>query len=485
MAQGDEQDKRIPLVVMPENRDTTTAKDARLVNCYMEAGAGKGQVNIYKRAGISLDYNPSGGAATGEGCYNWKGDVYSVFGTVLYKNSSVVGTVDGTGGVYSFNQALGTPPVLVLGNGVAAYNYDGTTLTQITAGTNATGTSCSIAVTTGILTVTWASGTITTGQIITGTGVPFNTIVGTNLTGVGTSGTSTWNALNTLTAQIEPDGGVALSKQLVYVIALKQWTTEVFYDAANPTGSPLATVQGAKVNYGCVHSQSVQDIDGKLFWLGNNRNSNPQVLMMDKLSAEVISTKSIDRLLTNINTSSLIYSFSFKDSGHQFYVLTLKDPGNITLAYDVAEKMWSQWTDVNGNYLPIVACTFDSTGERLWQHESNGNMYIASKDNLNDVGSIITADIYTPNFDGGTSKKKYLNRLFFVGDQVTGSQLQVRVSDDDYQTWTNFRTVDLGIKRPYLDRCGSFYKRAFHLRHANNTVFRLSAMEHQIELGTL
>ena len=151
----------------------------------------------------------------------------------------------------------------------------------------------------------------------------------------------------------------------------------------------------------------------------------------------------------------------------------------------MAEKIWSQWEDENGNYLPFIACTFDSNNNRLWQHESNGNMYYASKAYLNDNGTVIVSDIYTPNFDGGTSKKKHLNKLFFYGDKVTGGTLKVRFSDDDYQTWTNFRNVDMGQTRPYLDRCGTFYRRAFHLRHDTNTAFRISAIEHQIELGTL
>ena len=132
-------DKRFPLVVTAENRDNSVNKDARLVNCYMESGPIKGEYHIYKRNGTLAFQQPSGGAASGFGCYNWLGDVYSIFGTTLYKNGASVGTVDGTGGVYAFNQSLGTPTYLVFGNGVVGYTYDGTTLAAIgTTGTLAT-----------------------------------------------------------------------------------------------------------------------------------------------------------------------------------------------------------------------------------------------------------------------------------------------------------------------------------------------------------
>ena len=63
----------------------------------------------------------------------------------------------------------------------------------------ATATNCSIAVTTGILTCTQASGTIAAGQILNGAGVPAGTVIGTNISGVGTTGVSTWNT-NIVTA---------------------------------------------------------------------------------------------------------------------------------------------------------------------------------------------------------------------------------------------------------------------------------------------
>lgn len=511
-------DKRFPLVVTAENRDSSVNKDARLVNCYLESGPGKGDYHIYKRAGTSPYLRPGGASAVGRGIYNWNGDIYSISGTTLYKNSSTIGTVDGTGGVYTFNQSLGTPTYLVLGNGVKAYTYDGTTLSQIgtsgtlaTAGAFVTGTWYIIRSigTTDFTAIGASTNTINVIFKATGSGTGTGTAQASSfptsfvkgfvyldqttyvmtskavIQGSGLNQPNLFDPLNSLTAQIEPDGGVAIGKQLVYVVAMKQWSTEIFYDAANATGSPLGTVQGAKINYGCANADSVQDIDGSLIWLATNRNSGPQVVILEGLKIDVASSKWVEKLLQPANLASA-YSFTFKDGGHKFYVLTIIS-ANLTLVYDVAEHSWAQWTDSNGNYFPFVACTFISGTYvyRLWQHESDGYMYYASKDYTNDNGVPITADIYTPNWDGGTSKRKTLSRMFFVGDRVTGSTLKVRYSDDDYTTWTNFRNVDLSQKRPYLDRCGTFYRRALHLRHDGNQVFRISAVELQIALGSL
>jgi hypothetical protein len=73
----------------------------------------------------------------------------------------------------------------------------------------------------------------------------------------------------------------------------------------------------------------------------------------------------------------------------------------------------------------------------------------------------------------------------FNGDQQAGSKLKVRSSDDDYKKYTNFRTVDLSIRRPVLDNCGAFYRRSWHLRHQSNTPFRLNAVALEMDVGIL
>ena len=80
---------------------------------------------------------------------------------------------------------------------------------------------------------------------------------------------------------------------------------------------------------------------------------------------------------------------------------------------------------------------------------------------------------------------KYLHSMDFVADQTAGSTLMVRKTDDDYQTWSNPRMVDLGTHRPRLISNGSFRRRAYHFRHACNTALRIKAVELQLDIGTL
>lgn len=514
--QPNEEPIRLPLIITPENRDNITTTDSRLVNCYVERGRRKDEYHIYGRAGQLKFQQPSGGAAAGNGVYNWNGDIYSIFGSTLYKNGTNIGTVDATNGVYRFSQSLGSPTRLVLGNGVKAYTWDNTLLLQIgTSGATITAGAFVVHVTYQILTIGTTDFTLigasanTVGLRFIATGVGAGTGTATAsafptsfvkgwafldettyamtslavIQGSELNDPTYWDPLNALTAQMEPDKGVALNKQLAYVIALKQWSGEVFYDAAQATGSPLGTVQGAKVSFGCANADTVQEVDGILLWLCTNRSASNQVIMMDNLKAEIVSTKPVERLLRQIDTTQM-YSFIFKDEGHKFYVLT-SVVTNLTLVFDLSEREWCQWADFNGNYLPIAASTYNSTNRHIWQHATDGWLYYASRDYTNDSGNVITKDIYTPNYDGDIRNKKMLDKMTFVADQTSGSTLKVRHSDDDYKSWSNFDEVSLADDLPFLTDRGTFRKRAHNLRHQSNTTFRMQAIELNLRIGVL
>jgi len=451
--------KRLPMVAAPENRDETTAKDARIINSYIERAPDGQQYWWYRRPGLLTNLTQSG---DGYGSYNWKGDIYEVFGTTLYKNGTSLGTVDGTAGVYQFTSCLGSTPRLVLGNGVKGYTYDGTTLAQITDSNFPT-----------TFVKGWA--------FLDGTVYVMDS--GAHIYGSDLNDPTTWNALNVLIAQIEPDAGVALTKQLVYVVALKQWTTEIFYDAGNATGSPLGTVQGAKVNWGCLSADGVQSIDDIIFWPATNRASAAAVFKLENLKATRVSTKPIERLLDNADYSN-VRSWAFKHNGHRLYGLTLVNT-NLTLVYDLDEDRWAQWTDVNGNYWPIASMTYTNALAHYAQHMTNGKRYAVESTVYTDDGAIFSAEIYTPLMDFGIDRKKYVNFLHLEGDKVPGSTIQVRVSDDDYQTWTNWRSFNMNQRRPTLTNLGTFYRRAWHFRHQSNTWMRARAGDWQVDLGTL
>ena len=155
---------------------------------------------------------------------------------------------------------------------------------------------------------------------------------------------TSWNALDFITANIEPGSGVAIAKAQNYIIALKSWSTEFFYDAGNPVGSPLSPVMNAFTLIGCASGDSVANIDGTVAWVSKTRQKGRGVHIMAGLEQQKVSTPDIERIL-NADALISVYSYGVKISGHTFYVLGLKDSG-LTLVYDFTSQSWALWTSM-------------------------------------------------------------------------------------------------------------------------------------------
>lgn len=464
---GDNRPMRIPLATNLLNRSESYLVDGRLVNAYAEA-VSRDEVHIYKRPCLQRYLQPSGGAAVGFGVFNWNGQIYSVFGGTLYQGSTALGAV-ATGGLYSFSSLLGATPSLFLQNGSNYYYYNSSVgLQSITPGSFSTSVPGAV----------YLDGTM---YVMDGN----CNIWGSELNDVATG---QWNADNLIVAQSEPCPGIALWKQLVYVVAFKTYSTEMFYDAGNASGSPLASVPGQKLNYGARDARTIAGLSGVLFWVDQIPQGGSSVRVMDQLTAQPCSTPQVERLLQLADAqgyySGNVYSWCAKIDGHMFYCLTIQQL-NVTLVYDATQKFWYEWTDHNGNYMPIVAGTF-LNAQTIVQSQNDGWLYQLTTQTGTDDGNIVTADIYTPDFDGGSRRRKYINRLRVVGDVYPGNVLQVRVSDDDFTSWSNFRQVDMGVIDPYLDKCGTFRRRVWNIRQATPFGGRIvMALEPEIELGEM
>jgi len=452
---------RLPLVTVVANRDATMDKDSKLVNCYPEKD-GEAYM-IYGRPGLALRSVYSG---EGRGVYNWNGVIYSVYGGSLLKDGVVLGAVDATNGMYRFQEIRGVTPYLVFGNATKTYYTDGTTITDMTGLVNfPTNLVKGFAYLDGTLYVMdeeaqiWGSADLDDPTV--------------------------WDPLNKIIARVDTDKGVYLAKQQSYVVAVKQYTVEAFYDAANEAGSPLGTVQGAKLDYGCVSADSVQEFEGILIWVTQSRNGASQVALMINLQAQIVSSPAIERQLSGWDYTT-IRSWVFKRGGHRFYGIT-SVVSNSTLVYDLDAQVWCPWTDTNGNYWPIVGTVSDSAREIIAQGYTNGKMYYARPNYLQttDDGEQFSIEIISPNWDGGLDKRKTLQILRINADQATVSDLlYVRWSEDDYQTWSIWRSFDLSKKRPFLANLGTFTRRAFHFQRRSAQPFRLSSADMTADLGT-
>jgi hypothetical protein len=118
-------------------------------------------------------------------------------------------------------------------------------------------------------------------------------------------------------------------------------------------------------------------------------------------------------------------------------------------------------------------------GANLLLHETSGHLYQMLPTLYADAGVPINWFIRTVRMDGGTNDKKKLAALSLIGDKVSDTAM-LRWSDDDSQTFSAYRVVDLNTERPRTRRCGAFRRRTVELRHVGNTAPQLQALELEI-----
>lgn len=158
---------------------------------------------------------------------------------------------------------------------------------------------------------------------------------------------TSWAADNFVTAEFEPDGGVCLAKLVSNIVALGTYTTEMFFDAGNTTGSALSPVQSDPLLIGCAHANTVAQTESFLTWVaqqkaqGTTSHRGRFVVVMSGPSYKRISTPDVERIL-DTDAFDDVYGEIITASGHMFYVLTLVASA-ITVVYDFKEGLWYEW----------------------------------------------------------------------------------------------------------------------------------------------
>lgn len=304
-----------------------------------------------------------------------------------------------------------------------------------------------------------------------------------------------WNPLDYLTAEAEPDNSVGICKHLNYILNFGQWSTEVFYDNGNATGSPLEPAQAYKLEIGCADGNSIVQFEQTVMWVGTSQTVGAGVYLIDGTSPVKVSTPYIERILGN-SALKATRAYAVKYNGHMFYVLTLHDI-NKTIVYDFNEKMWYQWTMwAIGNPDTGAAATYGEqyfrpsyfAGKRdtnyYFLDDDTGVIYNMSSSIYTDDGAPIYYRCVTDIVDSGTTKRKFYQRLEIIGDKVPATMM-IRHTGDDYKTWSSYRSVDLNKARSQIYQSGADRRRAWEFLCTDPVPIRIDSAEVDFKIGEL
>jgi len=133
-----------------------------------------------------------------------------------------------------------------------------------------------------------------------------------------------------------------------------------------------------------------------------------------------------------------------------------------------------------GYYIGCGSTSFG--GDYLVQHETNGGVYQSSMNIFDDFGNPIDVRTKTSNWDGYTGHFKTFPDITLIGD-INPSKCLLRYTNDDYNTYSVFRALNMALSRQHLTRNGRARRRAYELRHTANTALRVIALELTPEEG--
>lgn len=462
-------------IVGSSTASTGITKDQRFVNAILETiknpnSSSPLKYYVYKRPGVSTNTTPASGNI-GTAVKVWTGsanEIMSAFGatnSTLYKDTTSLGAVTGLINHITETVVGTTPNIVVSTDGNKAYYYpSGGALTEITD-----------------VDFPGKAGKTIIGQFVHMDGYAFimctdGTIYNSDLGSV-----SAWTSSSFISANMYPDKGIGLSRYKDMIVAFGKESIEFFKDVGNAVGSPLQHVPEATIRTGAISDTAMCSLEDNLAWVAGSDTGTFSVYILDGYQPVRISDNVIDTQLAQRGDTA-VHMTSGKFNGKTLIFLIFNEK---TWVCDVESKLWTEWSNTTHPlwYQLASSSAASSAIYAISRTSTSGKVYIFNLVTpvFQDDSTNYVFTIQTSKFDLDTENLKVGDRLTVVGDTTSAStNLSISWSDDDYNTWSTARTVDMSSNRKYLNNIGTFRRRAFKLTETSSNPIRLEALEFNI-----
>jgi len=335
--------------------------------------------------------------------------------------------------------------------------------------------------------------------------------------GSGSNTPVTWDPLNKITAEREADGGVYVDKHLDHIVMFGTRTIEFFYNAANPTGSPLSKRRDIFHNIGMLQGDAAWREGDDIYFVAVHPSGPLDVMKMTQFIPQSISTPEVESYITNARLveDSNITCCGFTTGKRTFFLMTFYRPGTETINPSVSlcfdGLSWGLWdTTLTGlTKFPLIGWTIRSgstarSGEGIM---ANGDL-ITSNDNFIPSDSVLASDYIladyiadgyyastgpggtditmtclTGPFDGDTNHWKFSHNLEIVGDETEFSlEATVKWADGNSVNFNAGRSVNISRKEK-ITRMGRFKRRNHKVVISISEQYRIEALDLEFTEG--
>lgn len=473
--QREDQDLPVTWTHSIGTRNGSLANDALMVNCFVEKTETGGA--IVKRPGTQYVSATAGTFPfTAQGQFSFGEFQFYIVSDVIYPSGNAgaapgipIPSLTVSGSPYSFISAVeaGAPQTTIQNAIGELWVFNGTVVTKVTD-------------------ANYISANVGQGMSYLD-GVYYAMRLNGQVIGSAINDPTTWPALDFAQADVTYGEGISTIRHLNYVIAFYQKGIQVYWDAdaaPNTQGIALLPALNASFRTGCFSSSFIVELQDTCLFVSSSTQYGLQVQMLQGLQLQVVSTPFVEKILNNTSlqsTPTSNWSFGIVSAGHQLYVLHFGQL-NITLVYDLTTNVWGTWSSVvNGVeqsfvgrfYLSgsSVSATPALVGDLLQDTTTGRQMQMVNTVFVDATGPI-NVTCTTPPYDWNTSNYKRFNQISQLADSID-TTIAISFSDDDYQTFSTPRDIDLNGPRNQLRRCGSSRRRIWKMFHQDDTPLRL------------
>lgn len=267
-----------------------------------------------------------------------------------------------------------------------------------------------------------------------------------------------WDPLDVATAESSTDNiiGMGVTKGDLWIIGAN--STEIWYNAANASGSPFSPRTGLQIQIGCGAADSIVSVNDLLIWLdhrgfivqsavspfirSNNSGYELNIISDDALTTEILSYE---------NRSDAI-AMSYNDRGHIMYQISFPTAKR-TWVYDYTTKVWHERSYYDSYAVEAqhhLGQFYAQSGTlQLMAGVRNGKVYISSEDYYTDNSDPIFRTRITPiQYDTDQFRSVGVDRLELrVGistHSIEDPQITMRYSHDGGHSWSHYMSRSLG-----------------------------------------
>lgn len=454
----------IPFVGQAYEARSLNFSAQRCINLFLEVGlaGAKSPAALFSTPGLLKRLQMPNGSVEIRGMAPFKGLLWVVAGNTLFSVTTnfvtaIVGTLATSSGPVSMAQ---NETQLAMVDGVRGYYYDFPTLTfgQITDAEFPDGARRISYLRSRFLVEAPQSQTISWSAI---------------------GDVRLWDGLDFTSADGGPDNVVShlADHQELYVFG--ETTTQIFVPDANGfSNSPNSSMQ-----QGCAAAFSPASIDNSVMWLGRDELGQGVIWQTRGGATPIrVSNHGVEYAIAQYSRIDDAIAYVYQQEGHLFYVLTFPT-GMATWVYDVASQAWHERAYMVPSSGELTRhrsnCHAMFNGRHIVGDWQNGKLYEMRLDTYTDDGDAIMRLRSCPV----VQQNQY--RVFFTSLQIdiqagvgtpTGQsarpRIMLRYSDDSGHTWTNRRTVTMGLTGEYGMRA-----RFNQLGAGRNRVFEMSVSD--------